>query len=194
MEQQVEKKEEKHHEHHVEHGEHGKKAMKMKPAYIIAVIIVIAVALAVVYLAIGSSAQVVAVGDNVSVYYTGRLTNGTVFDTNVGKSPLVFTVGSGQLISGFDQGVVGMTLNSNRTLTLPPNEAYGEINQSLFVTVPKSQMGNDIPSLGMSVSTASGQQGIITAVTANNVTADFNPPLAGQTLIFEIQVVGIKAK
>jgi peptidylprolyl isomerase len=194
MEQQVEKKEEKHHEHHVEHAEHGKKAMKMKPAYILAAIVVVAVALAIAYFTIGSSAQVVAIGDNVSVYYTGTLTNGTVFDTNVGQSPLSFTVGSSQIISGFSQGVIGMKLNSNRTLTLPPNEAYGPINQSLFITVPTSALGNESVAIGMHVTAPNGNQGVITAVTANNVTADFNPPLAGKTLIFQIQVVGIKAK
>lgn len=171
--------------------EKGKQASKLKPAYLLAVILVVAVALVVVYMATSSSAQVVAAGDNISVYYTGKLTNGTVFDSNVGKTPLIFKVGAGQLIPGFDQGVVGMKLNENKTLTLSPGEAYGEVNQSLIVTVPKAQLGNSILSVGMQVTTATGHQGVITAVTANNVTANFNPPLAGQTLIFEVQVVAI---
>jgi len=158
----------------------------------------IVVVLAVVYLAAsGAAAQTVAAGDNISVYYTGTLTNGTVFDSNVGKQPLVFTVGAGQMIPGFDQGVVGMKLNEPKTITIPANEAYGEVNPQLIITAPLSQFGNQTPSVGMIVTTVSnGQQiqGMVTAVNATNATVDFNPPLAGQTLIFNITVVKIQRK
>ena len=84
----------------------------------IAAAFAVAVLIIVIYLE-ASNPPVVAKGDNISVYYTGRLVNGTVFDTNVGKEPLNFTVGAGQMIVGFDQGVIGMKLNQNKTITIP---------------------------------------------------------------------------
>ncbi|MDE1833443.1 MAG: peptidylprolyl isomerase, partial [Candidatus Micrarchaeota archaeon] len=117
---------------------------------------------------------------------------GTVFDSNVGKSPLNFTVGAGEMIKGFEQGVVGMKLNESKTLTLPPDEAYGNVNASLVVQVPKSQFGNSTITVGMRVQSSSGAVGVIKAVNASDVTVDFNPELAGQTLIFNVKVVAIK--
>jgi FKBP-type peptidyl-prolyl cis-trans isomerase 2 len=169
------------------------KHSKIKPVHVLAVVIILAAIIGVIYMATSNAATpVVATGDNVSVYYTGTLVNGTVFDTNVGKEALNFTVGSGQLIQGFDQGVIGMKLNQTKTITLTANEAYGAVNPALIVTVPRSQFGNESVSVGMAVSTSSGQQGLITALNATNATVDFNPPLAGQTLIFKITVVSIK--
>ena len=180
------------HQHASDHATHRPKS-GIRPAYIIAAVAAIAIIIGVIYMAAGNaSAQVVAVGDNVSVYYTGTLTNGTVFDSNVGKSPLNFTVGAGEMIKGFDQGVVGMRLNENKTLTLPPDEAYGNVNPSLVVQVPRSQFGNSTVAVGMRVQSSSGAVGVIKAVNASNVTVDFNSELAGQTLIFQVKVVGIK--
>lgn len=175
-----------------------KQVKKQKPGVnplIVAGVLAVIVIIGVIYMATNSSAaQVVAVGDNISVQYTGTLTNGTVFDSNVGKSPLTFTVGSGQLIKGFDQGVVGMKVNQSKTITIPANEAYGPENPQLISTVPRSQFGNQVIQVGMGVGTTiNGQQvsGVITAVTATNVTVNFNPPLAGQTLIFTIKILSI---
>jgi peptidylprolyl isomerase len=155
-------------------------------------------AIAAVYITVGgSSAPIVAAGDTISVYYTGTLTNGTIFDSNVGKKTLNFTVGSGQLISGFDNGVVGMKINETKTITIPPNQAYGEINPNLIIKVPLTEFGNMTVKVGMSVTqTSNGQQfqGVVTAINSTTATVDFNPALAGQTLIFKIKVVGIKKK
>jgi FKBP-type peptidyl-prolyl cis-trans isomerase 2 len=162
--------------------------------YILIAVAAIVVLSAVVYLSAASS-PVVSAGDTISVYYTGTLTNGTVFDSNVGKTPLVFTVGSGQLIKGFDQGVVGMKLNQSKTITIPANEAYGEVNPNLIIHAPLTQFANQTPQVGTSVSTVlNGQQlnGVVTAVNSTTATVDFNPPLAGQTLIFNITVVKIE--
>jgi peptidylprolyl isomerase len=169
------------------------KHSKLKPEYIVILAIIIGALIGVIYLTTSNAASpVVATGDNVSVYYTGKLTNGTVFDSNVGKQPLNFTVGSGQLIQGFDQGVIGMSLNETKNITIPSNEAYGPVNPSLIVDVPRSQFGNQTITVGMEVTASNGQSGIIKSVNATNVTVDFNSPLAGQTLIFEIKVVSIK--
>ena len=168
---------------------------KFKPLYFFAVIAVVAI-LGLSYLLIGSaSVPVVAIGDTINVSYTGTFTNGTVFDSNIGKQPLQFKVGSGRLIAGFDLGVVGMHLDEEKTLTIPANEAYGEISPALFLQVPANVFGNRTVVAGMIVDrTANGQQeqGVVTAVNATTVTVDFNPPLAGQTLVFKIKVLAIR--
>ena len=168
---------------------------KMKAMHIgIAAVLAVAIVLGLVYMATNSNAAapVVAVGDKISVYYTGTFQNGTVFDSNFGKKPLNFTVGSGELIKGFDQGVVGMQLNQTKNITVTPEEGYGLVNQSLIVVVPISVFGNRSVSIGTAVTAPSGQSGIVTAVNATNATVDFNPPLAGKTLLFEIKVVAIQ--
>ncbi len=131
------------------------------PGLAIAIVASIAVAAVVVYLVVANpGAQTVAVGDTVEVYYTGRFMNGTVFDSNVGKRTLNFTVGSGQMISGFDKAVVGMKVGENKTVTLPPSEAYGNTNPNLIITVPLSQFNNQSVKAGMVVTGTSqaGQQ------------------------------------
>ena len=160
-----------------------------------ALIVVVLIALIIGVYMETSNAQVVAKGDNISVYYTGKLVNGTVFDTNVGKAPLNFTVGAGQMIAGFDAGVIGMKLNQNKTITIPASQAYGNVNPTLIVTVPISQFGNLTPAVGLHVAyNTNGQQmqGVVTEVNKTNATVDFNSPLAGQTLIFTVEVVKIK--
>ncbi len=140
---------------------------------------------------------VVAVGDNVSVYYTGTFPNGTIFDSNVGRQPLQFTAGSRQLIRGFDQAVVGMKLDQTKNITLTPDQAYGQYNASLIVSIPRSTFKNQTPTLGMTVVQVSGnlqRRGLIILLNATNVTVNFNPPLAGQTLIFQIKVVQIQKR
>ncbi len=165
--------------------------------YIIVAAAALAV-LAVIYMGINSaSSQTVGLGDNISVYYTGTFTNGTVFDSNVGKQPLEFTVGSGEMIKGFDQGVIGMRLNQPKTITIPANEAYGVVNPALIVRIPLSEFKNQTISVGNTITeTGNGQtaQGIVTSVNSTTATIDFNSPLAGQTLIFNITVVKIVKK
>ena len=171
--------------------------MKIEQSYVLGVIALVAV-LATVYLAMNYIyVPIVAAGDTINVSYTGTFTNGTVFDSNVGKQPLVFTVGSGQLIKGFDSGVVGMRVNQEKTITVPANDAYGAINPALFVAVSTDlpAFANQTPKVGMIMRRSVNgqvQQGVVTAVNATNVTIDFNPPLAGQILIFKIKVLAIK--
>jgi len=191
------------HENKTQNGT-KKQGFAIKPLYIIAAIIVIGV----IYLAInstsakaaGASAPIlVAAGDNISVEYTGTFQNGTVFDTNAGngKPPLKFTVGGGQLIQGFDMGVIGMSLNETKNITIPPEQAYGPVDPSLIIPVPLSAFGNKSSSIkvGDGISTIiSGiqRQGVVTALNATVATVDFNAPLAGQTLIFKIKVLSIQ--
>ena len=163
----------------------------INPLYIVPVILILIV---IYVVATNQASSTVARGDNISVYYTGTLINGTVFDSNVGGTPLNFTVGSGQVITGFDQGVIGMKINEPKTLVIPANDAYGEVNPALILHVPLSKFGNQTVKEGMEVSQSSNGQtfvGVVTAVNSTNATLNFNPPLAGKTLIFNITVLEI---
>ena len=163
------------------------------PIYILVAIAVVIVIIVAIYLE-SSSGLVVAQGDNISVYYKLSLTNGTVIQSNFGQQPLNFTVGSGQVIAGFDNGVIGMGLNQNKTITIPANQAYGAINQSLIVIAPLSDFKNQTVHVGMSVAENSNgkqYQGIVIAVNSTSATVNFNSPLAGQTLVFTIRVIKI---
>ncbi len=170
----------------------------MKQNIMIGILIAVVVVAVVAYFAVTmpSATQAVKAGDNVSVYYTGTFTNGTVFNTNVGSQTFNFTVGANEVIPGFDQAVIGMRLNQNKTVTVPVNEAYGPVNPALIVALPLSEFGNQTIQIGMifTQTTASGQelQGIVTAVNSTNATLDFNPPLAGHELVFTIKVVKIQ--
>lgn len=170
--------------------EHKKKALNL--LYIVPAILI----LIVIFMAVSNAlTPTVSVGDIVKVYYKGMFTNGTVFDSNVGGPTLNFTVGSGQMIQGFDQGVIGMRINVPKTIVIPANEAYGEVNPALFLTVPLSKFGNQTVEKGMTVNQVSNGQsivGTIISVNATSATVDFNSPLAGKTLIFNITVVSIQ--
>ncbi len=140
--------------------------------------------------------QTVKAGDNIEVNYTGTFTNGTVFDsTSLHGKPFNFTVGAGQVIPGFDQGVLGMAVGQTRTITIPSNEAYGPVNPALIIPVPISAFAGQKVKVGESFGeNVSGHvvYGVVTSVNATNATLDFNPPLAGKTLIFKITVLSIQ--
>jgi peptidylprolyl isomerase len=169
--------------------------MKIQQSYVLGAV-VLAALLVIVYLAVGRGpVPVVAVGDNITVSYTGTFLNGTVFDSSVGKAPLQFVVGAGQMIPGFDRGVVGMSLNEENTITIPANQAYGAVNLALYVSVPSNTFGNMTMQVGMIIRRSTNglqQQGVVTAVNATNVTIDFNSALAGKTLVFKIKILSIK--
>ena len=174
-------------------GKTGTTGIPLQYRLILVIFIIAIAAIIYIYMTNNNSAQsAVAVGDNVSVYYTGKFTNGTIFSSNFGAQPLNFTVGSGQLITGFNNAVIGMKLNEIKNVTLTPSEAYGEVNQSRIVSIPKSVVGNRTISVGTTVSSGTGGQGVVTAINSTSITVDFNSPLAGKTLIFEIKVLSIK--
>lgn len=135
-------------------------------------------------------------GKFVSVSYTGTLENGEQFDSSEGRPPLEFKVGAGQMIKGFETAVMGMAVDEKKTVTLPPEEAYGHRDENLTHDFPRDQVPSEIdPQVGMTLGlmTPQGQQvpARIIAVDEQKVIFDLNHPLAGQTLVFEIQVVGI---
>lgn len=134
--------------------------------------------------------------DKVRVHYKGTLSTGEVFDSSEGREPLEFSLGSGQVIPGFDKGIEGMTINESKTLNIPCAEAYGEVRQELIQEVQKTQLPPEInPEVGMQLmsNTPEGQQIplVITEVKENSIVVDANHPLAGKDLIFEITLVGI---
>lgn len=135
-------------------------------------------------------------GDTVKVHYTGTLGDGTVFDSSSGREPLDFTVGSGQVIPGFDTAVTGMNVGESKTFTIPCAEAYGEHDPRMVQDVPRSEMPADMElTLGMRLS-ARGPDGREIALVVNDITdetvkLDANHPLAGQELTFAIEVVAI---
>lgn len=135
-------------------------------------------------------------GDSVRVHYTGTLDDGTVFDSSVGNDPLIFTLGGGEVIEGFDQAVVGMQVGESKTITLPPEQAYGSREETLIQTVARDQVNLGVePEVGMEVSMQTGEGAVIplmiTGVTDTSVTFDANHPLAGEVLKFELTLVEI---
>ena len=140
--------------------------------------------------------QKVKTGKFVSVNYTGTLESGEQFDSSEGRPPLEFKVGAGQMIKGFEAAVVGMALNEKKTITLAPEEAYGDRDDNQMHDFPRDQVPAEIePQVGQTLALTSpqGQQipARIAAVDQEKITFDLNHPLAGETLIFDIEVVGI---
>lgn len=135
-------------------------------------------------------------GDVVRIHYTGKLTDGTQFDTSSGRDPLEFKVGEGQIIPGLDKQVEGMAVGQSDTLTVPADEAYGSRDENQVQTVPRSALPPDLElSLGanLQATTQDGGQVALTVVdlTEEEVTVDANHPLAGQDLVFDVEVVEI---
>nr|CAI64084.1 peptidyl-prolyl cis-trans isomerase, FKBP-type [uncultured archaeon]CBH36607.1 probable peptidyl-prolyl cis-trans isomerase, FKBP-type [uncultured archaeon] len=136
------------------------------------------------------------VGDTIRVHYTGTLDNGTVFDSSVGREPLQFTIGRGQMIPGFDKGVVGLNLSESKTITIPADQAYGPYRADLVQVVARDQFPTDSElEVGqmLQASQPNGQIILVTVtnVTDSDVTLDANHRLAGKPLTFEIQLVEI---
>lgn len=135
-------------------------------------------------------------GDNVQVHYTGKLNDGSIFDSSTGREPLAFTVGAGQMIPGFDKAVHGMKVGDKQTVTIPFMEAYGERREEMVIHVPAEQVPADMkPQVGdrLAVNQPDGQQipVMVTSVTDEHVTLDANHELAGKDLIFDIELVQI---
>ncbi len=135
--------------------------------------------------------------NTVKVNYTGKLADGQVFDSSEGKEPLEFTLGQGQIIPGFEKGLIDMKLNEKKTITIAKEEAYGDINEQLRQEVKKTELPEDIkPEVGMGLVSKSpdGQEMNlrVVEVSEESIVVDGNHPLAGKDLIFDLEVVDIK--
>lgn len=136
-------------------------------------------------------------GDTVQVHYTGKLKDGSTFDSSVGKEPLEFTLGNGEMIPGFEKAVLGMKVGEKKTVTIPADEAYGPSKKELIVKIPRQGFISDTPpEVGQKVQSREANGNIIVAVvtevTDTSITLDANHPLAGKDLIFEIELVKIQ--
>ena len=133
-------------------------------------------------------------GDKVKVNYTGKLADGTVFDSSDGGDPLEFAIGSGQVIQGFDEGVVGMKVGESKVVEIPVEKAYGARNDEMVIQAPIEQVPPDLkPEIGMRMEMggANGEilRVVVVEITDTHITLDANPPLAGEDLTFEIELV-----
>jgi len=135
-------------------------------------------------------------GDTVKIHYTGRLQDGTVFDSSSDREPLKFNIGSGQVIAGFEEAVTGMVAGEKKTTQIPCDKAYGERNPSMVMVVEREHVPSEIaPEVGqrLQVGSPNGELLAVTIVDVNeeNITLDANPPLAGEDLTFDIELVEI---
>ena len=138
----------------------------------------------------------VKMNDTIKVHYTGKLADGQVFDSSENREPLEFTVGSGMLIPGFENGVVDMKVSEKKTIEIPMAEAYGPVNDELFQEVEKAQLPPDIkPEVGLGLMSkapdGSEMPLTISEVREESIIVDANHPLAGKDLTFDIEVVSI---
>jgi peptidylprolyl isomerase len=137
-------------------------------------------------------------GDVVQVDYTGKLADGTVFDSSIGRTPLEFTLGKGQVVPGFEKAVLGMKVGEKKTVTIPSDDAYGPHLDSLVVQVSRDRIKIDGQlAVGQVLQTSgpNGQQIQFTVINISDngtVTLDANSPLAGKDLTFDIELVAIK--
>lgn len=135
-------------------------------------------------------------GDTVRIHYTGRLPDGTVFDSSQGRDPLQFTLGAGEIIPGLEKGIVGMAVGDNSTVTVAAPEAYGMHDPNQIQKVPREMIPDDIelqPGLQVGARTPTGENLTLTVIEVEDehVTMDANHPLAGKDLIFDVELVEI---
>ena len=135
-------------------------------------------------------------GDTVRIHYTGKLDDGTQFDSSAGRDPLEFALGDGAVIPGFENAVDGMTVGESKTVTIPAEQAYGERHEQLVQEVPKNVLPDEIdPAVGMQLQSRSPEGQVmnlvVTEVAEESITVDGNHPLAGQSLTFDIELVEI---
>ncbi len=135
-------------------------------------------------------------GDVVRVHYTGRLTDGTQFDSSVGREPLEFTVGAGQMIKGFDLGVQGMAVGEKKTIEIAPKDAYGERDDEAIIEFPASNIPEDMtlePGMQLTLRNQFGQPipVVVLEVKEEIIIMDANHMLAGKDLVFEVELVEI---
>lgn len=137
-------------------------------------------------------------GDTVQVHYTGRLNDGTVFDSSEGRDPLEFQLGSGMVIPGFDAGISGMNVGEKKTVNIPSEEGYGPLNEEMIIDVDRAEIPADIPlEVGMTLNMHQDGSEEVIPVTVTDlndatVTLDANHILAGKDLIFDIELVDVK--
>jgi peptidylprolyl isomerase len=135
-------------------------------------------------------------GDTVQLHYMGKLQDGTVFDSSRERHPLQFTIGTGQVIAGFEQAVIGMKIGELKTARIPMEQAYGPHRDDMVVTMDRSKLPAGVnPKIGqrLEITQVDDQTSLVTVteVTESTLTLDANHPLAGKELTFDLELVGI---
>jgi peptidylprolyl isomerase len=135
-------------------------------------------------------------GDTVTVHYTGKLPDGSIFDSSEGEDPLVFTLGKEELIEGFEEGVLGMAVGEKKTVTITPDKGYGEPHDDMLLEVPLSEMPDDLElEVGDELELTNEEDEpmivVVSQMNEDSVILDGNPPLAGETLIFDLELIAI---
>jgi peptidylprolyl isomerase len=135
-------------------------------------------------------------GDKIKVHYTGKLTNGRVFDSSIDRNPMVFTIGQEQMIPDFEQAFVGMSPGESKRITISSDRAFGSYRENLVTKIKSGNISPELePKVGqrMDASQRNGQKVVVTikAVTESGVTVDANHPLAGEDLTFDLELIEI---
>lgn len=134
-------------------------------------------------------------GSTVEVHYTGRFIDGEVFDSSEGKDPLQFQIGSGQIIPGFETAIMGKNIGEKVSVTIAPDQAYGQLREDLVIEVPLDKMPGTVE-VGQLLQADGGDgqivQVIVKEIKEEVIVIDGNHPLAGQELVFDIEVVSIQ--
>ncbi len=135
--------------------------------------------------------------DTVRVHYTGKLPDGQIFDSSLEREPIEFTMGQGQLIPGFEKGLLDMKVNEKKTIEIPSEEAYGAPREELIQEVDKNQLPDEIkpePGMGLVSKSPDGREMnlVVKEVKEDTIVVDGNHPLAGKDLVFDLEVVEIK--
>lgn len=140
--------------------------------------------------------KIVDVNSTVTVNYTGKLEDGSIFDSslNEGREPLSATLGQGSLIPGFEKGLLGMKEGDKKTIEMDHTEAYGDLREDLIVEVPKDRVPENVE-VGQMLQTSTPQgpmNVIVREVNETNVILDANHPLAGKKLFFDLELISVK--
>lgn len=137
------------------------------------------------------------IGDLIKIHFTGKLEDGSIFDSSEGKEPLQFKVGNGDVILGIDEAVIGMKLNQKKNITLNSDKAYGPIEKEFIISIEKEKLPPNLElqvGYQLQIPNEDGEafQVRVTKITDNSVELDGNHPLAGKNLIFNFEIVEIK--
>jgi len=139
------------------------------------------------------SESAVKMGDEVEIEYVGKLEDGTVFDSTDGRDAFAFEAGSNRIIPGMSEAVVGMQVGDEKTVAVPPEQAYGTYQDDLVIRVPRERIPQDVKvGDALSDGQGGGQVWYVAEMTPEETVLDGNHPLAGKTLIFEVRLIGIK--
>lgn len=135
-------------------------------------------------------------GNTVKIHYTGKLDNGTIFDSSKQREPFQFTIGQGQVIPGFEESVLGMQTGETKSFNIPCDKAYGQKQDELIIEIPKENIPNEVEydvGTHLQIQQPNGQvvAVLVKSINENTVTIDANHPLAGENLTFEIELLEV---